>query len=339
MSEVSEHRPFDKAQGRQEACATDQSPGRPEAHAIGEVAGGFELTLPLTKAWEDEQGRMWFEGVASSTRLDRQRERMTAQALEKMAQFRGLELLPSHKAGPLEMLGTVQECWADDSSFRVAGILEEENPQARILFKRVQAGRGYGLSVGGRVTRAHWGFDERAGGQVRLIDDVELDHIALCRPEQAANPDTYLAVLAKAAEEVTDTPPTEEQHSFIQWLRQAFKEAWQELWLLGKSELESGEEQPAAHRLEAGATEQKMGELEACATEPRPLQDQVEELDKRVAALEGRLAKSDFDELDQTNQDEREETASVPVEPGRRQSLPISGPARAGNQNLWKGVL
>lgn len=333
MSEVSEHRPFDKAQGGREACATDHNVSRAEGPALG----GFELTVPLTKAWEDEQGRMWFEGVASSTRLDRQRERMTSQALEKMTRFRGIDLLPSHKAAPLETLGTVEDCWADDSSFRVAGILEKENPQARVLFKHVQAGRGYGLSVGGRVTRAHWDFDEQAGGQVRLIDDVELDHIALCRPEQAANPDTYLAVLAKAAEEVTEAAPTGEQHSFIQWLRQAVREAWQDLWPLAKSEAESltpnlsaegtGEHTATAHR------------REAYATEPRPLQDQVEELDKRVGALEERLAKSDFQELDQTNQDEPEETTSVPVEPGRRQSLPLWGPVRAENQNLWKGVL
>ena len=157
----------------------------------------FAVTLPLIKAWTDEKGQMWVEGVASSTSLDRQRERMTKNAIAKMQQFAGIDLLPSHGAGPLEELGTVKECWVDNDSFRVRAQLEEMSPRAVRLFKRLAEGRQYGLSVGGRVTEAYWDFDQEAGERVKYIDDVVLDHVAVCRPQQAANPDTYLAVLAK----------------------------------------------------------------------------------------------------------------------------------------------
>lgn len=167
-----------------------------------EETGRFAVTMPLCKVWEDDEGELRFEGVASSTRLDRQQERMTPNAIRKMAQYANLDLLPAHGAGPLEELGVIEEAWADNDEFRVAGRLDRTNPAAQKLFAKVLSGKRYGLSVGGRVTRAFWRYDEEAGRQVRYIDDVELDHVAVCRPGAAANPDTYLAALAKAADRV-----------------------------------------------------------------------------------------------------------------------------------------
>lgn len=163
---------------------------------------GFEVTMPLCKAWMDEAGEMWFEGVASSTSVDRQRERMSPKAMEKMGSYRGLDLLPSHEAGALQELGTVEECWVDNTEFRVRGRLERSNPDAWRLYERLLAGKPYGLSVGGRVLAAHWEQDAATGQRVRVIDDVALDHIAVCRLSEAVNQDTYLGVLAKAAEGV-----------------------------------------------------------------------------------------------------------------------------------------
>lgn len=167
-----------------------------------EETGRFAVTMPLSKVWQDEDGELRFEGVASSTRLDRQHERMTPNAIRKMAQYTNLDLLPAHDAGPLEELGVIEEAWVDNDQFRVSGRLDRTNPAARRLFARAASGKRYGLSVGGRVTRAFWRYDEEAGRPVRYIDDVELDHVAVCRPGAAANPDTYLAALAKAADRV-----------------------------------------------------------------------------------------------------------------------------------------
>ena len=62
---------------------------------------GFRVELPLTRMWKDDSGLMRFEGVASSTARDKQRERMTPEAISKMAAYQGIDLLPSHDAGPL----------------------------------------------------------------------------------------------------------------------------------------------------------------------------------------------------------------------------------------------
>jgi len=246
-----------------------------------------------------------------------------------MTEFAGVDLLPSHRAGPLEALGTVEQCWADEGSFRVSGRLEKDNPQARLLFRRLQEGRRYGLSVGGRVRQAKWQYDPQAGEQVRVIEDVELDHIAVCRPEEAVNPDTYLTALAKAAGEVA-VPPARET-DLLAWLRQALVEAWRELWPLHKSEAETASEEGAA--LDKARARQEPPPAEAAsetAVEP-PLTARVESLERRLGELETRLEKAE------PTAAPAEETPVT--EPGRRQSLPAVGPARITNDNLWRGVL
>jgi len=215
--------------------------------ASTEETGRFAVTMPLCKVWEDEEGELRFEGVASSTRLDRQQERMTPNAIRKMAGYTSVDLLPAHGAGPLEELGVIEEAWADDDEFRVAGRLDRSNPAAQKLFAKVLSGRRYGLSVGGRVTKAFWRYDEEAGRQVRYIDDVELDHVAVCRPGAAANPDTYLAALAKAADRVMG--------------------AARSLWPFGKGEAE----EPAADELTELAELRK--DVEAALAEVREALD------------------------------------------------------------------
>ncbi len=281
----------------------------------------FAVTLPLVKAWQDEQGQMWVEGVASSTSLDRQRERMTRKAIAKMQQYQGIDLLPSHQAGPLEELGTVEQCWADNDSFRLKARLDESSPQAMRLFKRLAEGRQYSLSVGGRVTGAYWDFDPEAGARIRHIDDVTLDHVAVCRPQQAANPDTYLAALAKAAELVTeDSPPqaADDNEDLIRRLGQTALEACRRLWPFGKSTTEA----------EVRAEPQEPGELETLRAEVTMLRKQRAEMTVKTAPA-----------APQPDSGSADRDVTEP-EPGRRQSLVAEQrPGTDKQRNFWKGVL
>lgn len=164
------------------------------------MAADFRVDVPLGRVWKDDAGEMWFEGVASSTSIDKTNERMTEKAVAKMATCAGIDLLPSHTAGPMDELGTITEAQVDNEKLRVCGKLDADNPEAIRFFRKCVAGKAYQLSVGGRVKQAHWAFDDDAKKSIKHIDDVELDHVALCRPGRAANPDTYLAVMAKSAE-------------------------------------------------------------------------------------------------------------------------------------------
>lgn len=164
------------------------------------MTGQFEAFVPVTRVWKDDGGDMFFEGVASSTSVDKQNERMTERAIRKMSRFTDIDLLPSHNAGPLEELGVVTHTWVDNHKLRVVGRLDPDSPQAVRFFRKVQSGKPYQLSIGGRVKSAFWSFEPALNKHIKHIDDVELDHVAVCRPGRAANPDTYLTVMAKSIE-------------------------------------------------------------------------------------------------------------------------------------------
>ena len=273
-----------------------------------EDAGSFAVTMPLCKVWEDEDGEMRFEGVASSTTLDRQQERMTPRAIQKMALHKRLELLPSHSAGPLEELGVIEETSADNSQFRVAGRLDASNPTARRLFEKAAGGRQFGLSVGGRVTKAFWRYDEDAGRQVRHIDDVELDHVAVCRPGAAANPDTYLAALAKAAEGVIGERPEDvDEDAMLVRIGRAAVHAARSLWPFAKAEDDGGTE------------------VEAEVQELRVLRKDLESALAEVRETLQALAKGE---------DETE-----PEAPAQGASQALPGQDRRDGGELWRGVV
>lgn len=174
---------------------------------------GFEVRVPLAKTWKDDAGDLWVEGVASSTEVDRQSERMSLRAIELMSQAQAVPLLPGHQSGRLRELGAIEECWVDNDEFRVRGRLDRTNPDARRLYERLARGRRCGLSVGGRVRDAHWEADEATGRSVRVIDEVELDHIALCRLGDAANPSAYLSVMGAAAGLAAEDEPVSEEEA------------------------------------------------------------------------------------------------------------------------------
>jgi hypothetical protein len=278
-----------------------------EGAFMATVDGGFDVTMPLAKVWQDEDGEMHFEGVASSTRLDRQYERMTANAINKMAGQVGLDLLPSHQSGPLEELGTVEQAWVENDQFRVAGRLDGANPRARRLFEKVAGGQRYGLSVGGRVTKAFWRHDPALGRQVRHIDDVELDHVAVCRAEEAANPDTYLATLAKAAEGVMEERIDEE--AMLARVGRAAVHAARALWPFAKTGAESED---------AGDREER--------SEITRLRNEVTEMLEEVREAVGELEKMVGDR-------DRE----MRPEEGRSQAIP--GQERCETEQTWRGVV
>ena len=353
--------------GTVEGCAGG---GRcPGGESVGEMVQGnaFVIEVPLVKAWENAQGELWFEGVASSTALDRQRERMSAQAIEQMARSGRMALLPAHSAGPLDDLGTVEECWADDSQLIVRGRLDNKDARARRLYDRCAAGDEYGLSVGGKVLAAHWEPGGAVGKSVRVLDAVKLDHIALCRPSEAVNPDTYLGVMAKAAdgcavevttqalecgvaegsdemagladrgaegcesEEATEGRRAGTVRDLLLKAARQFAEATRCLWGTG-----DGEE--PAHGSEGGALERSVA--------PDDLAELREQLAQAVADLSC-VAKSLSAERVGgalgVRQGEVEGSGAAPTEQSRicRGKSSLDGQQRVGSRqaHLWKGVL
>lgn len=57
-----------------------------------------------------------------------------------------------------------------------------------------------------------------AGKRVRVIDEVVLDHIAVCQPGQAVNQDTYLQVVGVVGDDHRCTVETNEKVNVNQGL-------------------------------------------------------------------------------------------------------------------------
>jgi len=330
--------------------------------------GQFSLTIPLLKAWQDGEGGLRFEGVAASTSLDRQAERLTPAAVEKMQQYSGIDLLPSHNAGVLQELGIVEKCWVDNNQFRVAGYLEPGNPEAARLYERLKAGKQYGLSIGGRVLKAHWDFDTEAGRQVKHIDDVVLDHIAVCRPTQAANPDTYLTALAKAAEAVIDEPSEQiSDEAIFTRLGKTIVEACQKIWPFGSEDDADAIEQPPSRSeglAEGSATGPQSSEDDPAQDDPAAvlldrLQKQIDSLSEAVDRLckdleaerpEARRSGFQPDDseaqvsglepdTDSSRRSGFQPDISEEITPGRPQAIPGQIKSTSNEQVTWKGVL
>lgn len=142
-----------------------------------------------------ERGRReWrFEGVASSGAVDRQGDRMSAEALAQMAGAREVPLVAGHGRSQT-VIGVVEESVVEDGRLVVRGRLKAGDPLAERLARRVRTGEKQGLSIGGRATAARYEVGED-GKRVRCIEGVELEHVAVCRPAAAQNRDTFVRLV------------------------------------------------------------------------------------------------------------------------------------------------
>ena len=176
----------------------------------------FEFGAHYEKAWQDEKtGKMFIRAVASDDRLDLQRDRMSGDALQKMADTAktGVPFLETHRSvfgfGKTTN-GKVVDMNDEDGKpvrkFFVEVELNGEYPQARDLFREI-AGGGCTkqLSIGGKLNlknRDAVTVEMTPSGLSRTINDLSLDHIASTRDKQAANPRTsFVEAIAKALDE------------------------------------------------------------------------------------------------------------------------------------------
>jgi len=180
----------------------------------------FEFGAHYEKAWQDEEtGKMFIRAVASDDRLDLQRDRMSGDALQKMADAakEGVPFLETHrsvfgfgKTTNGKVVDMKDEDGKDVRKFFVEVELNGEYPQARELFREI-AGGGCTkqLSIGGKLNlknRDAVTVEMTPSGLSRTINDLALDHIASTRHKQAANPRTnFVEAIAKALDEAQES--------------------------------------------------------------------------------------------------------------------------------------
>jgi cation transport regulator ChaB len=151
----------------------------------------FSAPLSFVKT-ETRNGKPYIILKASGPKVDRQGERMSDGALDKMikkAKSGGIELLDNHY-GSFDM-GKSDDGWLDSSSgelhFGIVG--NTKNPFMPMLLDEIQSGDcNKHTSVGGAVLDAHWEYDQSLGKAVRVLDDIDADHVALTRHNKSAYP-------------------------------------------------------------------------------------------------------------------------------------------------------
>ncbi len=176
---------------------------------ILEAEGEFPFTFYIEKASvADDLVNLDIEGIASTTNVDHDKERMSKEALyamESVINKEGVPLRVEHQKEGSAVIGRVFKAWVDDrNQLHVRARLDKSHPVSPILHSSMKQGLKMGLSVGGIVKRAIREFSESVGGMVKTFYDVALQEVSVTpRP---ANYDSWLVAksIAKDTKEAED---------------------------------------------------------------------------------------------------------------------------------------
>ncbi len=167
-----------------------------------EANGEFPFKFFIEKAVPfDENDELIIEGIASTTNVDHDNERMSAEALKDMATIineKSVPLRVEHSKDGSAVIGNVYKAWVDDrNQLHIRASLDKSHMVAPLLHSSMKQGAKMGLSVGGIVKRAQKEFVESVGKMVKTFYDVILNEVSVTpRP---ANYDSWLV-----AKSITD---------------------------------------------------------------------------------------------------------------------------------------
>jgi len=176
----------------------------PKNNITLEAKGSFPFTFFIEKAIATETDEdMIIEGVASTTNIDHDDERMSQEALramEAMINENGVPLRVEHQKDDNAIIGKVFKAWVDErNQLHIQARLDKSHPVSPILHNSMKSGVKMGLSVGGIVKRAVREFAESVGGMVKTFYDVALQEVSVTpRP---ANYDSWLIAKSIADDE------------------------------------------------------------------------------------------------------------------------------------------
>lgn len=147
----------------------------------------FKYTIAITKA-EERDGGLYVYGRATGLGLDSQGHEMTPEAIEGFqkqirARAESGDPVPAvdwhQKDGIAVQLGDVTDARVDaDWNLDIEVRLDEDNPNAQYLYKKVKKGKQFGLSVAGKVQQFARRFDEATKQAVLRFFDVALTEVS-----------------------------------------------------------------------------------------------------------------------------------------------------------------
>lgn len=186
----------------------------------------FDVTLAKADVTEEAPDAWRFIGLASTGCRDRQNERISEKAVASMnrqARSTPICMASTHEEAmynPLSEVGIVDDVdESEPDKLVVRGFWDKMNPNAAFVHSRLNNPDhppGWKLSIGGKIRPSDTRMDFDSEGPVRIIDDMILDHIYLCRGGAAVNQETSIAAMKadaswteaifKAASSIPDEP-------------------------------------------------------------------------------------------------------------------------------------
>ncbi|MHB8483811.1 MAG: HK97 family phage prohead protease [Nitrospiria bacterium] len=180
------------------------------SRVFAKAEGDFEFSFCIEKAEipaDDDDGYS-IVGIASTSNIDHDNERMAEPALVRMAQIineKSVPLRVEHQKNDNAIIGKINQAWLDErKNLWIKADLDKSHPAAIMLHNALKSGSKLGLSVGGRVKRATRELAEGAGKMIKTFYDVILDEVSVTpRP---SNYDAWL-VQKHYIGEAEDTQP------------------------------------------------------------------------------------------------------------------------------------
>jgi hypothetical protein len=153
-----------------------------QLEAIGEFPFNFYIEKAIAE--ETAEKELILEGVASTSNIDHDNERMSEEALHAMANVineKSVPLRVEHSKSENAVIGSVFKAWVDDrNQLHIRARLDKSHPVSSILHSSMmENGKKMGFSVGGLVKRAVKEFSSSIGKLVKTFYDVELKEVSV----------------------------------------------------------------------------------------------------------------------------------------------------------------
>ncbi len=171
----------------------------------------FNLYLPIQKS-EDITANGYFSGIASSSSIDRDNDKISPEALHKMSEDlkRNSSVFFNHQHDKIGV-GKLTNAYIEDGFLKI-NVKPTKAEGMKDVITQINEGILRSFSIGGKVKKAEKTWDENTQKEVRVIKDVECYEVSVVGIP--ANPDaTIINTISKALKwdvgEASQTTKTE----------------------------------------------------------------------------------------------------------------------------------
>lgn len=167
----------------------------------------FNVIFPLEKSADNE-----LIGIASTTSIDRDDERMSDQAMKDMVddiKRVGVNLFGNHEHNWENTLGAVKSAELVNNQVAIKIDLDDPstNPKIPMLLNKLKRGIKLGLSVGGNVGSFNWEYNKEKNKKIKVLDKVKIYEISVVGiPSNADSFVSLSGAIAKSYNPVSECP-------------------------------------------------------------------------------------------------------------------------------------